>query len=80
VSHQTLVAHIKLLWIYLICMQVAGTAAGSGAGGGESVGEEDPPAAKKERGGPKKGQPPPHQTALPLVALLPQISPKEVSS
>jgi hypothetical protein len=76
------VANIKLLWIYLICMQVAETAAGSGAGagGGESVGEEDPPAAKKERGGPKKGQPPPHQTALPLVALLPQISPKEVSS
>ena len=63
----------------LICMQVAGTAAGSGAGGGESVGEEDPAAATKKRGRQKKGQPPPLQTALPLVALLPKLSPKEVT-
>ena len=67
------------MWIYLICMQVTGTAAGSGAGGRESVGEEDPAAATKKRGRPKKGQPPPHQTALPLVALLPELSPKEVT-
>jgi len=60
-------------------MQVTGTAAGSGAGGRESVGEEDPAAATKKRGRPKKGQPPPHQTALPLVALLPELSPKEVT-
>jgi len=65
-------------------MQVAGTAAGSGAGGRESVGEEDPAAATKKRGRPKKGQPKkgqpsPHQTALPLVALLPELSPKEVT-
>ena len=70
----------QLLWIYLICMQVTGTAAGSGAGGRESVGEEDPAAATKKRGRPKKGQPPPHQTALPLVALLPQLSPKGISN
>ena len=65
-------------------MQVAGTAAGSGAGGRESVSEEDPAAATKKRGRPKKGQPKkgqpsPHQTALPLVALLPELSPKEVT-
>jgi hypothetical protein len=74
------VANIKLLWIYLICMQVAETAAGSGAGDGESVGKKDPAAATKKRGRSKKGQPPPHQTALPLVALLPQLSPKGISN
>jgi len=61
-------------------MQVAETAAGSGAGDGESVGKKDPAAATKKRGRSKKGQPPPHQTALPLVALLPQLSPKGISN